>query len=155
MCVLATVPDLAPASPADIERLEARLLNMEQVDCPLVHRFTDGAYLREITMPAGMFIIGQKHRTRHFNVVLSGKAVVMMDGIVRPVTAPDIFESDPGVRKVLYIVEEMRWATLHVTPETDMAKLEELLIEKSPAFLAHELEEVEKLKELIAADANA
>jgi mannose-6-phosphate isomerase-like protein (cupin superfamily) len=156
MCVLATVPDaLVAPTPADVERLEARLLNMEQVDCPLIHRFTDGAYLREILMPAGTFIIGQKHRTRHFNIVLSGKAVVMIDGVIEQIEAPKVFESEPGVRKVLYIVEDMRWATLHVTSERDLEKLEETLIEKSPAFLAHELEEAQKLKELIAADANA
>jgi hypothetical protein len=147
MCVLATVPDaLVAPTPADVERLEARLLNMEQVDCPLIHRFTDGAYLREILMPAGTFIIGQK---------LSGKAVVMIDGVIEQIEAPKVFESEPGVRKVLYIVEDMRWATLHVTSERDLEKLEETLIEKSPAFLAHELEEAQKLKELIAADANA
>jgi quercetin dioxygenase-like cupin family protein len=153
MCCVDTVEEIAPATPEVIDRIEAQLLGMEQVDCPLIHRFTDGAYLREIEMKAGTFIIGQKHRTKHFNIVLSGKAIVMIDGVVRVITAPEIFESEPGVRKVLYIVETMRWATLHVTPETDMAKLEELLIEKSPAFLAHELEEAKKLKEIVNANA--
>lgn len=153
MCCLATVIDAHPATAQEIEALEARLLGEEQVDCPLIHRFTDGAYLREIEMPERTFIIGQKHKTRHFNMVLSGKAIAMIDGIVKQITAPFIFESAPGVRKVLYIIETMRWATLHITPETDMAKLEELLIEKSPAFLSHEIEEAKKLKEIMNANA--
>lgn len=121
-----------------IEKLEAELLQYPQVDCPLDHVFAPGVYVRTIHMPAGTFIIGHKHKTRHAQVVSTGKAVVMMDGVIHNVIAPCTFVSEPGVRKVLYIYEDMVWTTIHPTTETDLDKLEELLIEKSACFKEYE-----------------
>ena len=119
-----------------IERAEAELLKLPQLDCPLTHKFAPGVYMREILMPAGSFIIGHEHKTEHFNVVLSGRARVMMDGVVEEIVGPCTFVSKPGVRKVLYILEDMRWATVHPTRETDLDKLDRKLIRKSEAWLS-------------------
>ena len=88
-------------------------------------------------MPEGTFIIGHEHKTRHFNVVLTGRAAVMMDGEVREIIAPATFVSEPGVRKILYIREDMRWQTIHPTDETDVEKLEDQLVVKSASFLKY------------------
>lgn len=103
----------------------------EQVACPLVHHFSPGIYGREIFMPAGTFVIGHKHKTQHLNIVLSGKAAVLMDGEVHYVEAPAILESKPGVQKVLLIEEDMRWMTIHANPSDsrDLVQLEEDTIE--------------------------
>lgn len=95
--------------------------------------------MREIEMPAGTFIIGAEHRTEHFNVVLSGRAFVMMDGIIEEVSAPKTFVSSPGVRKVLYIVETMRWQTIHANPdnEADIERLEERIADFTPVERHH------------------
>lgn len=138
--------DGAVPSPATIffnqrlEEVEAALLDNPQIEMPLRHRFAPGAYLREIFMPAGTFVIGHEHKTRHFNIVLSGRANVMMNGKVVEIAAPCVFVSDPGVRKVLFIKEDMRWTTLHPNPsdETNIEQLEAMLVRKSNAFLDHE-----------------
>jgi hypothetical protein len=139
----------AVAVPRDerVEALEAALLDMPQVNCPLKHQFAPGVYLREILMPAGTFIIGHRHKTEHFNVVLSGRARVMQTGGgVEEIVAPCVFVSKPGVRKILYILEDMRWATVHPTHETDVGVLERQLVEPSEA---HRLgaREIQLLKE--------
>lgn len=102
-----------------------------QVECPLVHHFSPGIYAREIFMPAGTFIIGHKHKTQHLNIILSGKAAVLMDGEVHYVEAPAVIESKPGVQKVLLIEEDMRWMTIHANPTEcrDVVQLEEEAIE--------------------------
>jgi len=82
-------------------------------------------------MPQDTFVIGKIHKTEHFNVVLKGKARVYMDGVVSDIEAPCIFASGVGVQKVLYIVEEMVWATIHATNETDIAVLESELVHNS------------------------
>ena len=125
-----------PAPNAAIERLEGRLLSLPQVPMPLTHRFAPGVYLREIFMPAGTFVIGHEHKTEHFNVVLSGRARVLIEGAVVEIKGPAVFVSKPGVRKVLMILEDMRWATVHPTTETDLARLESELIIKSPLYLS-------------------
>ena len=91
---------------------------------PLLHDFAPGCYLRRIFMPAGTFVIGKTHKTEHFNFVLSGKANVMIDGDIKFLEAPDVFISGPGAKKVLYILDDMIWGTLHVTEETDLDELE-------------------------------
>jgi hypothetical protein len=122
-----------------IENLERDLLvNKSQVECPLKHNFAPGVYMREITMPAGSFVIGHEHLTEHFNVVLTGKARVMIDGVIEDLVAPCYFISKPNVRKVLYIVEEMKFATIHPTNETSVEVLENTLIRKSNSFIKYE-----------------
>ena len=95
---------------------------LPQIDCPLTHEFAPGVYFRTITMPAGAFIIGAEHVTSHWNLVTKGRVRVMMDGEVQDIVAPHRFVSSPGVRKILYIVEETEWSTIHPTDETDVAK---------------------------------
>lgn len=120
-----------------IEQVEAKLLTVPQVECPLRHMFAPNVYLREVTMPKGSVIIGHEHKTEHFNIVLKGSANVVVDGVSEYIEAPCIFVSKAGVRKVLTILEEMVWATVHPTDKTEMADLEEELIIKSESFLEH------------------
>lgn len=122
----------------DVAELVDRLKDEEQVEMPLIHRFSPGIYMREIFMPAGTFVIGHIHKTRHYNIVLSGRARVMIEGEIRDIVAPCAFESGAGVQKVLYIVESMRWLTVHANPtdETDVVKLEESLVALTTEQLA-------------------
>lgn len=113
-----------------VSTLCRELAKLEQTDCPLVHRFAPGVYLREIHMPADTIVIGRVHKTKHFNVLLQGAALIVHeDGSREELRAPMTFVSEAGVQKVLYIIEDMIWQTIHVTPETDMAKLEADLVE--------------------------
>ncbi len=133
-----------------LEQVEKKLLGLPQIDCPLNHRFTPGIYARECYLPAvegGTIVIGHQHKTKHLNFVMAGKVLVMMDGKIKLVVGPDVFESEAGVRKVLLVLEDTWWVTTHATEETDLAKLEELLIIKSDAFMDHRLkEDAEKLR---------
>jgi len=131
-----------PPTLADIERVEGELLALPQVDMPLTHLFAPGVYLRVIDMPKGTFVIGHEHRTEHFNIVLAGRARVLVDGVVMEIKAPAVFVSHAGVRKVLEIIEDMRWATIHPTAGLDdcqnVERLEDHLRIKSETFLRHE-----------------
>jgi hypothetical protein len=121
-----------------IEELEeVLLLTYPQLEPEVTHRFAPGVYLREIFMPAGSFIIGHQHNTEHFNIVLFGEAEVLM-GNESKLVGPGTFVSKAGVRKVLFVRQDMRWITVHPTIETDIHKLEAELITKSAAYLKHE-----------------
>ena len=130
----------------DIEKLEdAMLAQTEQVECPLTHRFSDGVYVREIFMPQGTFVLGAEHKTKHLNVILMGRARVLVDGEVKEIRAPYTFESEAGVRKVLYILEDMIWQTIHVNAddERNVEQLEARLVNYTKNALKHK--EMEKL----------
>lgn len=131
-----------------IEAIEKTMLNAPQIEVPLHHAFAPNVYLRQVTMPKGSVIIGHQHKTEHFNIVLSGRASVYMEGEIHEIVAPSIFKSSAGVRKVLFIHETMVWATVHPTSETNLDKLDEELIIKSESFQQHQID-IAKAKELM------
>lgn len=116
-----------------VSYLAYRMKEVEQTDLPVKHHFSPGLYLREIFMPAGTVVIGKIHKTEHFNILVKGACLIIHDDYRREeLRAPAVFVSKAGVQKVLYILEDMIWMTTHVTEETDMGKLEELLITPMP-----------------------
>jgi hypothetical protein len=133
-------PIAIPALKTRLERLEARMFREEQIEIPLTHRFAPGVYLREVFMPAGAIVLGHEHKTEHFNIILKGRASVMMGGEVHEIIGPCTLISKAGVRKALYIHEDMIWQTVHPTHETDLKKLENELITKSETYLSHHAE---------------
>jgi hypothetical protein len=122
--------DVTASFKDNVKTLGEYLATLPQTDCALVHRFAPGVYLREIHMPADTVVIGKVHKTEHFNILLQGACLIVHDdGRREELRAPLTFVSGAGVQKVLYIIEDMIWQTVHVTPETDLAKLEELIVE--------------------------
>ncbi len=154
--------EIVLSSNRKIEDAERFMLDINKpVECPVNHYFAPHVYVREILMHSdggkGVIIIGHEHKTEHLNTVLIGKAWVVMDGVIHHIVAPCTFKSMPGVRKVLFVYEDMIWQTVHPTDETDLGKLTEMLIKKSESFLQHaedlKLLQSEALK-LAQSDAN-
>jgi quercetin dioxygenase-like cupin family protein len=111
-----------------LDGLQFHLGQLPQVACPVVHRFTPGLYTRETFMPKGALIISRVHKTEHPFAVLSGRATVWSeDGGVETLAAGHVGITRPGTRRMLYILEDCRWATFHPTTETDLDKLQEEL----------------------------
>lgn len=108
--------------------LQTELAEQPQVDLPVLHDFSKGVYCRQILMKKGTLVIGKTHKTEHLNIVMSGSASVLIDGEVKFIKAPYVFNSGKGIKKVLYIHEEMIWATIHLTDETDLNNLEKLMV---------------------------
>ena len=83
---------------------------------PLVHRFADGCYIREITIPAGQFVIGKVHLHKHLNFITRGSVICVTEGKgVEVLQGPCTIISDAGTKRVLYTYEETVWTTVHVT----------------------------------------
>ena len=120
----------------DIERVMGT--ELLQVDCPLKHHFSEGVYVREITMPTGSLILGHEHTTTHLNMISKGACILVdvdtEESIV--IQAPYTFESKAGLRKLLYITEECVWSTVHINKDniTSIEELESMLIIESNTF---------------------
>ena len=56
-----------------LAQVKKTLSNYVQPVCPLVHQFSEGVYIREITMPTGSFILGYEHTTTHMNMISKGE----------------------------------------------------------------------------------
>ena len=98
-----------------IDELEKAIVeNLDLIDCPLVHRFTDGMYIREIFMPMGAIVTSMIHKTNHPFTISKGKALVQIDGGEwEEFVAPYTGITQPGTRRVLYILEDCIWTTFH------------------------------------------
>lgn len=101
------------------------------VEAPVVHRFSPGLYLRQITMPKGSLVVGKIHATEHFNIIMSGRVTVATAEGVEHYKAGDIFVSKAGIQKAVYNHEECVWLTTHVTDETDLNLIEKEVIAES------------------------
>lgn len=114
---------------AKVYEVQDRIGQAPAVEMPVRHHFAPGLYLREIFMPAGTLVVGKMHRTCHYNIITQGVVKLLSnDGTITEHRAGDVFLSNPGVKKVLYIVEDTRWLTPHPTNKTDMIDLEAELI---------------------------
>jgi len=118
-----------------VDGLEAELATLPQANCPLVHRFTPGLYVREIFMPRGTFIISKVHKTEHPYTISKGRVAVWTEaeGVIH-LTAPFTGITKPGTRRLLFIQEDCIWTTYHPTTETDLDKIEEAIIDPKPAL---------------------
>ena len=97
--------------------------------CPVKHHFAPGSYGREMTLPAGMVVVGKIHKHAHINVISKGRVQVFteQDGVLE-LAAPCTFVSSPGTKRVVHVLEETVWTTVHVTDKTDLAEIEREVI---------------------------
>lgn len=139
-----------------IDDLQRDLMSMPKANCQLVHRFTPGLYVRELTMPAGSIITSEIHRTEHPFTISKGRvsvAWVDVDGThVREFAAPYTGVTMPGTRRVLFIHEETIWTTYHPIEPHEQGHLEairERIIQPRYEHLAG-LEQPDDLEKLLA-----
>ena len=94
----------------------------------LRHRFADGLYIREITMPKGFVLTSKIHKTTHPYFVLKGDVSVKTEeGDIR-IKAPYSGITQAGTKRILFCHEETVWVTVHSTTETDLKRIERELI---------------------------
>ena len=118
-----------------INALLREVINLPQVDCPVTHHFGPSIYIREVVMPAGTVVVGKPHKTEHMCNMISGRMIVVNeDGEQLEVTAPLVFMAKKG-RKTAYILETVRFQNIFSTDETDIEKLENMLVDNSQPLL--------------------
>lgn len=128
----------------NITELEKAMLEQPQVPCPVQHSFSEGIYIRQVTIPANTFAIGHFQKTQHMNVFVKGKVTMICDdGTIETITAPMTFVSKPG-RKIGYVHEDMVWLNIYNTDEKDVEKLEQKYLEKSSSWDAKNTENLVK-----------
>jgi hypothetical protein len=121
-----------------LDQIEATMLEFPQVECPVSHHFGPGIYIREVVFPAGIFVIGHAHKQAHTCVMPKGKMAIITGGDASVIEGPMIFTGQPG-RKLAYVMEETVFQNIFATDETNLKALEDMFIEKSPAWLEHHM----------------
>lgn len=115
-----------PIKSSFLDLVKTQMGVMDQVECPVTHNFADGIYVREMHAEKGTIILGKRHRFETCNVLLKGKLKLYMgEGVPdKVIEAPMIFNSNPGVRKLAYVLEDTIFLNIHPTKETDLEKIE-------------------------------
>lgn len=80
---------------------------------PIEHFFTDGVYTRKMIMYKDMTVIGAIHKHLHICFLTEGHVVVADESGVNEYIAPCHIISTPGVKRVLYAIEDSVWYNIH------------------------------------------
>jgi hypothetical protein len=117
-----------------VDQAENAMLSHEQADCPVVHRFGPGVYIRELRMAAGVLAVGHRQKQQHMNVLIKGRVLMLQeDGSTAEIAAPLTFVGQPG-RKMGYVLEDVIWQNIYATDVTDVPTLESMFLDKSQAW---------------------
>lgn len=120
-----------------VEAVEKKMLELPQAECSVSHHFGAGVYIREVTIPGGVFSVGHHQNFEHMNNMIKGRVIMLNeDGTTSELVAPAVFIGKPG-RKVGFIIEEMVWQNIYPNPdnETDFNALEEKYVTKTESWL--------------------
>ena len=125
-----TRPDELPTLD-QIKRLQEAMAPIQCEQPDPKHFFAPGMYLRELTVPSGMLIVGKIHKHAHFLMVLRGRAEVVSEFGRAIVEAGHISISPPGVKRVVLAIEDTQFVTVHVNKDDsqDLAVIEAQHIE--------------------------
>jgi hypothetical protein len=128
-----------PTVQADIKQsldtLAVAVKQAPQVECKESHHFGPNIYIKEVTLPAGSVIVGKHHRHEHLCNMVSGRMIVVdSDGNRTELVAPMTFMAKAG-RKIAYIIETVVFQNIYSTSETDIQKLEDMIVDNSKDLL--------------------
>lgn len=112
-----------------VNRLEAEINLMSQVECPVWHHFAPGLYARRMFIPKGTVLTGAVHKTEHLCIVSGVINVTTDEGVKLIAHQQEIICSKPGTKRAGFAAEDTYWTTIHATYETDLDKLVEELVE--------------------------
>ena len=102
--------------------------------CPLIHRFADGIYVREIFIPKGTHAVGKIHKCSHPVFLMSGTIELVTEaGGCEVLTGPLSIISAPGTKRAARAVTDVVWITVHSNPTNtqDLKELESIVIADS------------------------
>jgi hypothetical protein len=92
---------------------------------PIRNIFSNGIYVREIRIPAGMFVMGRIHRQEHPNILVQGSVIVLTEEGVKRLDAPLHMLSPAGTKRFLYTLTDTIWTTIHRCEATTQEEAEE------------------------------
>jgi len=117
--------------------LESQLLDMEDPlivkgnsdNFPLTHSFSDGVYIREMSMLKDGVVIGRIHNRSHTWFLMKGKLKIANEDGVKTYSAPTYVNASSGAKRVIIALEDSVFVNVHPNPEniTDTDELERIL----------------------------
>jgi quercetin dioxygenase-like cupin family protein len=118
----------------EIERLQEEVLKLPQTLEPVTrHYFADGMYCREVFRKQGVLVVGKVHKKEHFFMVVQGTLAFWTEEGMKRESAPYIWVSKPGTKRVTLALEDTTVVTVHQVSSSDIDEIEKELVEDEPA----------------------
>lgn len=102
-----------------------------EIDLGTIHHFSSGLYAKQMLLPKGYFAVSHAHNYDHLSILAKGKVIVKTDndnGV--EYTAPVCIEIKKELHHSITALEDAVWFCIHATSETDVDKVDEVLIKK-------------------------
>lgn len=111
-----------------VDLLEGEMLALPQVDCPVRNYFAPGVYAREITIPAGVCLVGVEHKTDNLVVLSAGRLLLSTEAGPVEIEAPHTLMCKAGSKNAAVAIETAVWTNFFPNPdnETNVDKLVEV-----------------------------
>ena len=94
------------------------------------HHFSDGLYAKEMLIPKDAFAMQHKHEYSHLSILAKGRVLVKVDEDVSEYAAPACINIVAGKYHSIMALEDSVWFCIHATEETDLDKIDEVLVEQ-------------------------
>lgn len=112
------------------KELKDKLEGTFECDLGVIHNFSDGLYAKQMYVPAGYSILTHEHVYSHLSILAKGKVVVRTDDNEKVVTSPACLEIQKNVVHSIEALEDAVWFCIHATEETDVDKVDQVLIKE-------------------------
>lgn len=121
-----------PGAPTlgQIKRLQDVIADLPQIENRPQHYFAPGMYVRALPIKAGSVVVGKMHRHEHVVMLMQGETTISTAEGMRRFSAPHIWTSRPGEKRVLVTHTDCVFATCHANPddERDLDVIEAAII---------------------------
>ncbi len=96
---------------------------------PLTHSFSEGGYIREMSMLEGGIVIGKIHNKSHTWFLMKGKLKIANEDGVVTYSAPTYVNAKSGAKRVIIALEDSVFVNIHPNPDNirDIEELERIL----------------------------
>ena len=123
---------------------------MEILGIKPIHRFVNGLYHRELTIPPNNVVVGKRHGVEHIVMLIAGECLCFTERGVEYMKAPMTFISPAGEKRIVATQDKScTWVTLHPTTKTDLDEIEDEVIIDEPLRMAKYRELQAQKKELL------
>lgn len=111
-----------------VNKAEAIMRQMPQVELKVKHHFSKDVYARELHIPKGVTLTGKIHKHQQLNILVKGRMKVLVENVIKEVEAPFVVVSPPGTKRIAYALEDCVWITVHGTDEKDVDVIEKKFV---------------------------
>lgn len=95
------------------------------------HFFSDGVYAKQLNLNAFHIAQTHIHNYSHLSILAKGRVVVTVEGHETEYTAPTCIEIKAGLSHSIEALEDSTFFCVHHTHETDVDKVDKVLIKEA------------------------